>query len=1204
MQTTQLHQVRIVQVALWRILGLALTIVFWTVGCWGQVGTTTVQDTVYNADGTYASGTILVSWPAFETATGNTVAAGNISAQITGTGQVSLNLAPNVGATPTGSYYTAVYHLADGTVSKEYWVIPNVPSTSIAAIRSLIMPASIAVQTITATQVNTLLTKYLPLSGGSLNGALQLPSDPATAMQAATKNYVDNAVAPISSEVAQAVSSAPQGNQVVKQPVGTSLSSNVLQGKYYASQFQVGGNNNGIANLATSTSCAAGSPKGLNGCTIVVDPTYPNTENPQGYGAYLFGNNTKNTPWPLATHVHDERNGVTADYYENPFSNVPYQAAGQMINTDYTLDYQQWPLYNGNLAGTEYLQTTAFQGGYNFFNYYSGSPQYFFKTYYQNLGLASTDYGSGQMESIINNVNCHGTGDCIAQTTTVTCDGGMNSVDDEGCHGGDFTVSEDPVVYTGTLTAAVAVGATQLGVSATNGAGTQGEDRLIVDTTTGVITGNSFTGAVGTSKTGPATSALNPNLAIDSAAAYPVSTMVQLCYAGTDNGQSGGGCAAGSQPIGYIPSAPNMINPVASITTNVVASYSASGYSGLPAGFCTPSTLQSSNSAAACYLPASGTACISDQQEYESVNYTYNSTAQQITLLNLRFPHENGLFFAHGGLCGYAVESQADVFTGDGNNNNISQVFPVLGSPNATSFYYISQRTNLGYTGPVLGESNAINSYTSPGGGECFTLNASIFQLQADNHTVYVASNVPFNSGANLSPINGMTLVITTPNSTYNGSYVTSYGNTGNDTGNWFSYYLPTPPTGTAPTSGTASFCNTNYKLYPSVRVNSVLNATNQQVDGTMNTMPAPVAMNSGDTVKQPHYPWIVTAHDSGRGVLQFLPREYLGGALYGMNYGYLLSGIGTTGFSIENSTDQNKYLGYGGTHIAPSTGYILTGEWSDDFYFGQPGEDAVIKVGSCKPSPVGCNNAVSNFNVLSVPSSWLNYDPRTGLWTFAGGFNNVSDAPSGSYYGAATSLVNVGQVNNPVAMYGIPFMYGGQVSWTWTPAHPEPNVAPLAEAYTFSSGGNSAATVLSEPGGVSNTIDCGSGYSTSNCTFNAGTINATSASASTVAASTSVKTAQLTVGSSSPVNAVTFYSTGAITPASVPGASCSDQTFSVAGLQTIDNLGSISPPAALGNISINGYVSAANTLTLHLCNVSQTSATPPAGAYAFLAMH
>lgn len=38
---------------------------------------TTVSDTVFRADGSAASGTLLISWPAFTTADGHTVAAGN-----------------------------------------------------------------------------------------------------------------------------------------------------------------------------------------------------------------------------------------------------------------------------------------------------------------------------------------------------------------------------------------------------------------------------------------------------------------------------------------------------------------------------------------------------------------------------------------------------------------------------------------------------------------------------------------------------------------------------------------------------------------------------------------------------------------------------------------------------------------------------------------------------------------------------------------------------------------------------------------------------------------------------------------------------------------------------------------------------------------------------------------------------------------------
>jgi hypothetical protein len=74
--------------------------------------------------------------------------------------------------------------------------------------------------------------------------------------------------------------------------------------------------------------------------------------------------------------------------------------------------------------------------------------------------------------------------------------------------------------------------------------------------------------------------------------------------------------------------------------------------------------------------------------------------------------------------------------------------------------------------------------------------------------------------------------------------------------------------------------------------------------------------------------------------------------------------------------------------------------------------------------------------------------------------------------------------------------------------------------------------------------------------------------------------------------------------PAAVATASCSDQTVSVNGLLATDLLSQIAPPAALGNVSMSGYASAANTLTLHFCNPSAASVTPPAGVYTFRATH
>jgi hypothetical protein len=85
--------------------------------------TTTVQGTVYLAGGQPASGTLQLSWPAFTTANDRAVAAGRTTVSIGADGYVSVNLAPNQGSTPAGLFYTAVYHLNDGTTSTEYRLI-------------------------------------------------------------------------------------------------------------------------------------------------------------------------------------------------------------------------------------------------------------------------------------------------------------------------------------------------------------------------------------------------------------------------------------------------------------------------------------------------------------------------------------------------------------------------------------------------------------------------------------------------------------------------------------------------------------------------------------------------------------------------------------------------------------------------------------------------------------------------------------------------------------------------------------------------------------------------------------------------------------------------------------------------------------------------------------------------------------------------
>ena len=86
---------------------------------------TTISDTVYRADGTAASGTVLISWPSFQTAEGDAVAGGDLAVTIGPGGGFSAQLVPNVGASPAGTYYVVVFQLDDGTVRTEYWVGPG-----------------------------------------------------------------------------------------------------------------------------------------------------------------------------------------------------------------------------------------------------------------------------------------------------------------------------------------------------------------------------------------------------------------------------------------------------------------------------------------------------------------------------------------------------------------------------------------------------------------------------------------------------------------------------------------------------------------------------------------------------------------------------------------------------------------------------------------------------------------------------------------------------------------------------------------------------------------------------------------------------------------------------------------------------------------------------------------------------------------------
>src|SRR5262249_4683288 len=151
---------------------------------------------------------------------------------------------PNAGATPTGTYYLAVFQIGPGETRTETWIVPTTSPANLATVR--VTPGSgIAAQPVSQQFVNSLLaTKadnntvvhttgletgggaktfsvsqnvptptssgnvahkayvdssvstvgsgaFLATAGGTMTGPITLSGNPASALQAAPKQYVD-----------------------------------------------------------------------------------------------------------------------------------------------------------------------------------------------------------------------------------------------------------------------------------------------------------------------------------------------------------------------------------------------------------------------------------------------------------------------------------------------------------------------------------------------------------------------------------------------------------------------------------------------------------------------------------------------------------------------------------------------------------------------------------------------------------------------------------------------------------------------------------------------------------------------------------------------------------------------------------------------------------------------------------------------------
>jgi hypothetical protein len=590
------------------------------------------------------------------------------------------------------------------------------------------------------------------------------------------------------------------------------------------------------------------------------------------------------------------------------------------------------------------LKDNALAGGSNQFPADIETVPYF-KDTYGALSLSGTYNTQGQHIQARNVINCYSVGDCLAGSQFITASGGYRDEADEGTHPFDLQVAEDSQVFTGVCSSGCATGSTTVAITASTAGGTQGDGRFLIDknSTKDISTGT----LTGGGRTIFATAIFNGT-------SFPSSVFLQTAQAAT------------SQPANLAPGTVTL--PIAT--------------SGVPTGFATSTTA----------LPTSGVACVADVDQggtnfpnYEMGNYSViDATHVQLTLNKV---HNTGAAIAVGGLCGYGLEQTVDTTGG------IRQLFPVVGSINATSLYYAEALT------PVVGISPA---YDPPYTSGYLNLSAAISSLSRASNvvTLTTVSNLP-------ADLNGLTLTVSgATDSSYNGTFAVT--TTGPNT-------LTYANTGANSTSsgGTLGYLTGGYVLYPMAEVLNVVDPANQQVDGHMTLAPNTVAWASGDAVEEPHYYQQLTNADI-EFVTQYVPRpiQYASaGKQYQGNVG-----PGLRGWQISNGVPAGNYLGGGGTHGFPDDAYNVSGVWNNDME-ADAGMNAVLKV-HCNLH--GCNRWDSTYALFDLDSQggrdFLFYLPQSDamVWNLAGQIYSFSPTSF------TANTINVGTLNATTIASGV----------------------------------------------------------------------------------------------------------------------------------------------------------------------------------------
>jgi hypothetical protein len=130
---------------------------------WGQTGLTTIQDTLFKADGSRFNGTLTIHWVTFDSSNSGTIVQQSTSVPVVN-GNLLVQLVPNATAPPPANIYTVTYQSDGREQFTETW---NVPASSTPLKVAIVRTGSVVV---TGSNSNGIAGNQTPITESTVIG--------------------------------------------------------------------------------------------------------------------------------------------------------------------------------------------------------------------------------------------------------------------------------------------------------------------------------------------------------------------------------------------------------------------------------------------------------------------------------------------------------------------------------------------------------------------------------------------------------------------------------------------------------------------------------------------------------------------------------------------------------------------------------------------------------------------------------------------------------------------------------------------------------------------------------------------------------------------------------------------------------------------------------------------------------------------------